>query len=168
MSYKNNLLSKIVGVILIFAAFTSIVYANSSWYWISELRPFDILPWVVLGTILVEWLIIYLVPKTGQCAKVLGLVIIANTASFLLPYLFLKMSNSWYGTFERILDSGPHYIVSGVYLVLTIVIEFPIMYEGLKKNVEDTKLLNKTILVANIITSIGVAVVERLITEGSW
>jgi uncharacterized membrane protein len=36
---------------------------------------------------------------------------IANAASFLLPYAFLKADLSWYGTFEDILDSGPHYSV---------------------------------------------------------
>ena len=29
-------------------------FADSSWVWISEKRPFDILPWVALGTILIE------------------------------------------------------------------------------------------------------------------
>lgn len=30
------------------------VYANSSWVWISETRPFDVLPWVAAVTILIE------------------------------------------------------------------------------------------------------------------
>ena len=56
------------------------VFADSSWVWISEKRPFDILPWVALGTILIEWLSIWLIPKTGHALKVLGIVMIANAA----------------------------------------------------------------------------------------
>ena len=55
-------------------------FADSSWVWISEKRPFDILPWVALGTILIEWLSIWLIPKTGHSLKVLGIVMIANAA----------------------------------------------------------------------------------------
>ena len=149
------------------------VFADSSWVWISEKRPFDILPWVALETILIEWLSIWLIPKTGHALKVLGIVIIANAASFLLPYAFLKADLSWYGTFEHILDSGPHYIVSGVFLLLTLLIEMPIVYNVLKSKVhkskvQDKKKLQLAIIVSNIITTVGVAIIERIITEGHW
>ena len=148
------------------------VFADSSWVWISEKRPFDILPWVALETILIEWLSIWLIPKTGHALKVLGIVIIANAASFLLPYAFLKANLkanlSWYGTFEHILDSGPHYIVSGVFLLLTLLIEMPIVYNVLKSKVQDKKKLQLAIIVSNIITTVGVAIIERIITEGHW
>lgn len=143
-------------------------FADSSWVWISEKRPFDILPWVALGTILIEWLSIWLIPKTGHALKVLGIVMIANAASFLLPHAFLKADLSWYGTFEHILDSGPHYIVSGVFLLLTLLVEMPIVYNVLKSKVQDKKKLQLTIIISNMITTAGVAIIERLITEGYW
>ena len=143
-------------------------FADSSWVWISEKRPFDILPWVALGTILIEWLSIWLIPRTGHAFKVLGIVMVANAASFLLPYAFLKADLSWYGTFEHILDSGPHYIVSGVFLLLTLLVEMPIVYNVLKSNVQDKGKLQLTIIVSNVITTAGVAIIERLITEGYW
>ena len=155
-------------IMALMALFSLNAFADSSWVWISEKRPFDILPWVALGTILIEWLSIWLIPKTGHSLKVLGIVMIANVASFLLPYAFLKADLSWYGTFEHILDSGPHYIVSGVFLMLTIIIEMPIVYNALKKQVQDRKVLKVVIIVSNIITTAGVAIVERLITEGYW
>ena len=120
MKNRYSKLTLIVSCLM--ALFPVNVFADSSWVWISEKRPFDILPWVALGTILIEWLSIWLIPKTGNAFKVLGIVIVANAASFLLPYAFLKADLSWYGTFEHILDSGPHYIVSGVFLMLTIII----------------------------------------------
>ena len=155
-------------IMALMALFSLNAFADSSWVWISEKRPFDILPWVALGTILIEWLSIWLIPKTGHSLKVLGIVMIANVASFLLPYAFLKADLSWYGTFEHILDSGPHYIVSGVFLLLTISIEMPIVYNALKKQVQDRKKLKVVIIISNIITTAGVAIVERLITEGHW
>ena len=155
-------------IMALMALFSLNAFADSSWVWISEKRPFDILPWVALGTILIEWLSIWLIPKTGHSLKVLGIVMIANAASFLLPYAFLKADLSWYGTFEHILDSGPHYIVSGVFLLMTIIIEMPIVYNALKKQVQDRRKLKVVIIVSNIITTAGVAIVERLITEGHW
>jgi len=75
---------------------------------------------------------------------------------------------SWYGTFEHILDSGPHYIVSGVFLLLTLLVEMPIVYNVLKSNVQDNRKMQLTIIVSNVITTAGVAIIERLITEGCW
>ena len=155
-------------IMALMALFSLNAFADSSWVWISEKRPFDILPWVALGTILIEWLSIWLIPKTGHALKVLGIVMIANAASFLLPYAFLKADLSWYGTFEHILDSGPHYIVSGVFLLLTISIEMPIVYNALKKQVQDRKKLKVVIIISNIITTAGVTVIERIITKGHW
>lgn len=143
-------------------------FADSSWVWISEKRPFDILPWVASGTIIIEWLAIWLIPKTGHVLKVLGVVVISNATSFLLPYAFLRADLSWYGSFDHILDSGPYYIVSGVFLLLTIVIEMPIVYNALKGQVQDKRVLKAAIIVSNIITTAGVAVVERLLTYGYW
>lgn len=59
-------------------------------------------------------------------------------------------------------------IFSGVFLMLTIIIEMPIVYNALKKQVQDRKVLKVVIIVSNIITTAGVAIVERLITEGYW
>ena len=107
--------------------------------------------------------------ETGEKGPSLEMIVmIANAASFILPYVFLKSELSWYGTFDHILDSGPNYIVSGVFLLLTIIIEMPIVYNVLKSNVQSKRMLQITIIVSNIITTAGVAVIERLITEGHW
>ena len=166
MKNRYSKLTLIVSCLM--ALFPVNVFADSSWVWISEKRPFDILPWVALGTILIEWLSIWLKPKTGNAFKVLGIVMVANAASFLLPYAFLEADLSWYGTFEHILDSGPHYIVSGVFLLLTLLVEMPIVYNVLKSKVQDKKKLQLTIIISNMITTAGVAIIERLITEGYW
>ena len=74
---KRNILNPAL-IIALITLFPSKVFADSSWIWISEKRPFDILPWVAIGTILIEWLSIWLIPKTGHCLRVLGIVMIAN------------------------------------------------------------------------------------------
>ena len=103
MEKSKSALRISIMIMALMALFSLNAFADSSWVWISEKRPFDILPWVALGTILIEWLSIWLIPKTGHALKVLGIVMIANVASFLLPYAFLKADLSWYGTFECIL-----------------------------------------------------------------
>ena len=144
------------------------VYADSSWYWISETRPFYVLPWVALCTILIEWLMIWKLPKIDGGLKVLGVVTIANLASFLLPYLLVWLDLSWYGSFQDILNSGPHYIVGAFFLVLTCAVEIPLVNMFLRKKAKDTKLLVRIIVLANIITTIGVAIAEHVITKGAW
>jgi hypothetical protein len=44
----------------------------------------------------------------------------------------------------------------------------PIVYNVLKSNVQDMKKLQLTIIISNVITTAGVAIIERLITEGYW
>ena len=168
MEKSKPALRILIAIMALIVLLPANAFADSSWVWISEKRPFDILPWVALGTILIEWLSIWLIPRTGHTFKVLGTVMVANAVSFLLPYVFLKADLSWYGTFEQILDSGPHYIVSGVFLLLTLLVEMPIVYNVLKSNVQDMKKLQLTIIVSNVITTAGVAIIERLITEGYW
>ena len=168
MEKSKPALRILIAIMALIVLLPANAFADSSWVWISEKRPFDILPWVALGTILIEWLSIWLIPRTGHAFKVLGIVMVANAASFLLPYAFLKADLSWYGTFEDILDSGPHYIVSGAFLLLTLLVEMPIVYNVLKSNMQDMKKLQLTIIVSNVITTAGVAIIERLITEGYW
>ena len=59
-------------------------------------------------------------------------------------------------------------LLAGLILLLTIIIEMPIVYNVLKSNVQSKRMLQITIIVSNIITTAGVAVIERLITEGHW
>jgi len=158
----------IISLCIITSLIPQVAFANSSWYWISEKRPWDILPWVVIVTILIETLTIWLIPKTKQFVKTAGIVIVANLVSFLLPYGIVAVGNSWYGTFQDILNSGPVYIVSLMFLILTLAAELPIVYKVLKPHVENHKVLLWTIISSNAATTAMVAIIERIITEGAW
>lgn len=70
--------------------FTTTAFANSSWHWLTDKRPYELLPLAIVFTLLIEFVIIYFVNKPGKWWFVLGIIIVANLASFLLPYLFLS------------------------------------------------------------------------------
>ena len=71
-------------------------------------------------------------------------------------------------TFQAALNSRPSYIVSAMFLIITLAAELPIVYEILKQYVEKKKVLLWTVIISNAITTAMVAIVERIITEGSW
>ena len=143
------------------------VYADSSWIWMTDYRPFDILPPVALATIVIEVLAIWLIPHTGKLIKTAVVVIIANAVSFLLPYAFL-LGDPIYPKFNDVLNSGAYYIVGAEFVIVTLAIEMPIVYNLLKKEVSSKKKLIWSIIGSNIVTTVLVAVIERIVTEGYW
>ena len=143
------------------------VFADSSWCWLTDTRPFDILPSVALATIVIEVLAIWLIPHTGKFIKTAVAVILANAASFLLPYSVLVF-NQVYPKFEDALNAGPNYIVGFAFVMLTLLIEIPIVYNLLKKHVDNKKKLLWSIIGSNIVTTAMVAVIERMVTDGYW
>ena len=143
------------------------VFADSSWCWLTDTRPFDILPPVALATVVIEVLAIWLIPNTGKLMKTAVAVILANAASFLLPYSVLVF-NQVYPKFEDALNAGPNYIVGFGFVMLTLLIEIPIVYNLLKKHVDSKKKLLWSIIGSNIVTTAMVAVIERMVTNGYW
>ena len=143
------------------------VFADSSWCWLTDTRPFDILPPVALATIVIEVLAIWLIPHTGKLMKTAVAVILANAASFLLPYALL-LNDPVYPKFDDMLNAGPNYIVGAGFVILTLVIEIPIVYNLLKKHVDSKKRLLWSIVGSNIVTTAMVAVIERMVTDGYW
>ena len=143
------------------------VFADSSWCWLTDTRPFDILPPVALATIVIEVLAIWLIPHTGKLMKTAVAVILANAASFLLPYALL-LNDPVYPKFDDMLNAGPNYIVGAGFVILTLVLEIPIVYNLLKKHVDNKKKLLWSIIGSNIVTTAMVAVIERMVTDGYW
>ena len=152
---------------LMLLVLSQFVFADSSWCWLTDTRPFDILPPVALATIVIEVLAIWLIPHTGQFMKTAVAVILANAASFLLPYSVLVF-NQVYPKFEDALNAGPNYIVGFGFVMLTLLIEIPIVYNLLKKHVDSKKKLLWSIIGSNIVTTAMVAVIERIVTDGYW
>ena len=150
-----------------FFAFTA--FANSSWFWISETRPYDVLPWVALGTLIIETVSLIAFAKIRNGYKVFSFVAIANAISFAMPYLSKYiLSNEEMFPYEKYLENWPSYTVGFSFCLTTIIIELPVVYFALKKNSVSHKKLAITVVISNIVTTVLVAVVERIFCVGSW
>lgn len=156
--------------ILLIGCFTLTAFANSSWVWISETRPYDVLPFVIVGTLLIETAAINLLLKVGNWHKVFSGVLIGNLISFAVPYIGYSNTTPYAGyyTLGEILNRGPYYTVGGAFLIITVLVELPFMYFWLKKVVTDKKKLIAVTVIANVVTTFAVAAVERIFCEGHY
>lgn len=159
-------------VLLLLPLFHSAALANSSWVWISETRPVDVLPWVALATVLIEavWI--------GRCLdrtlrpRAFLAVCAANLLSFLLPYLIgsvesFSMGYSFLEGLRKHADHWPSWIVGGGYLALTVLTE-SFVYFLFEKKTERPKQLLKAFLFSNIATTALTFAAERLLCRGHW
>ena len=150
------------------------VHANSSWHWGAR-SPLTVLPWLVLATLLIETLAVWRVNRIRRPWKPFLVVALANLLSFLLPYAFLGMLPQVFmehlGFFERIsyaVASYPYYTVGIAFLLLTLLVEMPVVYFSLRRAVENPKRLLAFIAAANLVSTILAAAAERVFCRGSW
>lgn len=163
---KYSIISSILLVLTFIFTSNITTYANSSWRWISETRPYDVLPFVIILTLFIEVLSIYFIPKVNNLPKTVLFIILANIFSFAAPYLFLYFTPNLIYTFEQTLEHLPIYTIGITYLFVTLVVEIPIVYFGLKKSSDNSKKLLITIASANIVTTILTAIIERIFCRG--
>ena len=64
-----------LGIILI----PQVAFPDSSWIWVTDKRPFDILPAVAAATIIIEVLAVWLIPHTWKLIKTSVVIVIHNT-----------------------------------------------------------------------------------------
>ena len=155
--------------------FSNIVYANSSWRWLTS-SPKKLLPIAVISTLMVEFMgVLFLGKVKGKIRpiKVLGIVALANIVSFVFPYivrayLFRATAGTFAYAWKDAFEAGPFYIVLFGYLILTILLELPLVYSYLKRYALDKKALFKSIIGLNLITTIIVAFLERTLYYGQW
>lgn len=167
----KNRKSTLFILFLLLLSIPQVVSANSSWCWISETRPYDVLPVVAIATILIECGMINRCTRPKNYHAILGYVSIANLLSFICPYIInycRLMGIKGYQPISDMFEHWPAYTVGICFLIMTIVVELPIVYLGLKRRTDNTKKLKRIIIIANVITTIMVAVVERLICQGHW
>lgn len=174
---KNKTLRSFTMAMLFIIMFPITVYANSSWYWVSTTRPLDLLPIVVIITLLLEILSINYIAKINNLKRVIPVVSIANLLSFLLPYAWLGISprNVYVISSESIIDAikytvehTPFFTVSFLFLLITLLVETPIVYLFFKSSVIDKKKLIFVIITINILTTAITFEVERLFCYGEW
>lgn len=166
---KYRYISCILGSVLVAFLMPVIGFANSSWRWLTDVTPFYILPVVMLATIIAEVGLISRQTEQGKIIKVICFVFVANLISFVLPYLIeFSQALMVVDSFSDYLDKGPTYIVGLIYLILTLISEVPVVYNGLKKDSKNKKKLLLSIFISNGITTVVVAFVERIVCRGSW
>ena len=168
---KYKLFSMSVISALGVSIFPILASANSSWVWISETRPYDILPFVIIGTLLIETVAVNLVSKIGNWYKTFFAVLVGNIISFVLPYIGYSNATPYADagyTLSEIINHGPYYTVGTAFLLLTLIIELPVVYFLLKKDADNKKKLALCIVLANIVTTVLVAIVERTLCYGRW
>ena len=178
MKTDKNSKQKIPMALILFSYITllsSTVYANSSWRWLTS-SPKKLLPIAIVLTLMVEFIgILFLGRVKGKIKpiKVLGIVALANIVSFVFPYivrayLFRATAGTFAYAWEDAFEAGPFYIVLLGYLILTILLELPLVYSYLKRHTSNKKILLKSIIGVNLITTIIVAVLERTLYHGQW
>ena len=153
-------------------------YANSSWVWISETRPDDLLPFVIAGTLLIEILAVRFAAGINNFKKIIPVTVISNMVSFAAPYFLMyvtvQMDNSTVPngetlyTVEDTLEKWSLYTVGLSFLIMTLACEMPIVYNVLKKETEHHKRLALVIIGSNLLTTVLTAVVERTLCYGRW
>ena len=168
---KYKLFSMFVISSLCALSFHMLASANSSWVWISETRPYDILPFVIIGTLIIETVSVNLVCKTGSWYKTFFAVFAGNIISFAAPYIGYSNTTPYADagyTLSEIINRGPYYTVGTAFLILTLIIELPIVYFLLRKDADNKNKLALCIVIANVVTTLLVAVTERTLCHGHW
>ncbi|RNA69916.1 hypothetical protein [Alteribacter keqinensis] len=173
---KKKVPVSVAAVILLLIVFSSPAFANSSWQWVTD-SPRTLLPVAIALTLVIEITGIFLFGRLVKSVRVLvigiGAVVLANFVSFILPYAvragnFLIYSGEWGIAWNMAATSGPYYIILLGYLGLTVLVEVPIVYYALKRYTRQVKTLLIVIITVNIITTLFVALMERMMFHGQW
>ena len=144
--------------------------ANCSWIWLSEARPYDVLPFVALITIAIETAALWYVLGKKHLVKIAVVVVIANLLSFAAPYLF------WYDEsirmplkpFPELIEYGHYFTVGTIFLIMTLVLEIPVVFLTLRKYAKGKWRFLLTVAGANVVTTIITAAAERIFCYGQW
>lgn len=169
---KNKLLYIIVSVVGVSSALCIHASANSSWRWVSETRPYDILPFIIALTLIAETLAYVFIAKIKRPVKVFAVVAIANHLSFLAPYIlgYIGYTGGLTYTFDFALEHLPYYTIGIEYFLTTILVEFPVIWFSLKNDVLENKIVRfvLTIVGVNAATTLICAAAERAVAYGVW
>ena len=159
----------VIWIVALCVAYVRPVYANSSWRWLTDKQPWQLLPIAIVFTLLVEISMHkYILNVRGS--KIYIAIIAANICSYILPYVIEGWEGYyWMGyTIPRALSSGPYYMIGMGFLFMTLLVEIPVVLGIMKKYVEDKKKMIAVTVISNIITTGFVFVIERIVCQGSW
>lgn len=171
---KETLMKRTLLCCIMLAFFSPIVVsANSSWHWVTT-SPLKALPLAVILTLTIETLGIIHFGRIANKLRAFIIVAFANIVSFIAPniystiWLYRFYGSGWIYAWERSFNNGPNYIIRLAYLILTLCTEIPLVYFLLRNFSRNKKKFIFIIFIVNVITTIVVAVLERLICQGQW
>ena len=167
---KNRVVLLIACINIFLVLATSRVSANSSWHWLT-VSPMTVLPFAVIFTLLIETVSVVKFGRVANAKKAFWMVGLANLLSFIAPYLerayrFIPTSGGF--SISAAFNKGPYYMILFGYLALTVIVELPVVYLMLRKESLNKKNLLLSILLSNIVTTLLVAVIERVLCTGRW
>lgn len=142
--------------------------ANSSWIWISETRPYDVMPFVAVITIAIETAAIWFVLGKKHLVKIALVVAIANLLSFAAPYLIDYLGEMRIWSMKELMDKFPSYTVRAAYLWVTLLVELPLVFMMLHKHASNKRRFLLFSVGANVATTIITAAAERIFCYGQW
>ncbi|MGI6129966.1 MAG: hypothetical protein ACOYEO_07740 [bacterium] len=124
-------------------------------------------------TLMVETGAVVSFGKVITTRKAVTMVALANVLSFVTPYvlrarLFRATKGSFLDAWPAAFNAGPYYMVRLGYLFLTLAVEVPMVYCTLKQHTDRPKNLLNVALIANVVTTAIVAVMERVLCQGQW
>lgn len=167
---RSRITAVFICVCFAFVLFPAASFANSSWHWVTT-SPMTVFPFAIILTLMIETFAVVKYGKVSNTKKSVIVIGLANLLSFLAPYLerayrFMPTSGGFsiFAAFEK----GPYYMVLSGFLLLTVVIEVPLVYFLLKDHTTSKKSLFVFVLLSNIATTVIVAGLERLICIGRW
>jgi len=166
---KNKFMTFTLALIMCFG-FSFTAFANSSWVWITESRPYDVLPLVIVFTLIAETFAISFFGKIESKNAVFVPVLIGNILSYMMPYVAYSQTTPYagYESLGYILERGPFYTVGTHFLIMTLVAELPVVFLSLRKKAGDKKALAISIVAVNVLTTLLTALAERLLCHGHW
>ena len=167
---KRRLYSLVVCLLMLATMMAMPVFANSSWRWLSDTRPYDLLPIAVVMTLVIEILAINYIPGVNDLKKTGLWVILGNLISFGATYFLAWISPGPIYTLEEMLEHTPFYNIGGMMLMLTLFAELPLVYCMLRRqdDPKQQKTLLITIVIVNTLTTALVYFMERALVPGQW
>lgn len=148
---------------LLLCTFPLFAKARTAWVWTTDGRPFSFLLAFALGALALETLLLPAIAPGQKKTKVLEVLCLGNLVTFLLPYLLRYL-----GEVYEIISPSDHYVVGVLFLVVLLVLEVPVEYNLLHRDDSPNPRLLAGLLVANAVSTAGIALLERLAFHGYW
>ena len=154
-------------IVLLVLCIPQTVYADSSWMWFTKTAPYELLPFVAVLTIAIEYFMILKLLDIKKKKRLFAVICLANLLSFLLTY-GATFYASGYENIMNFFDGLDFYTINFGYLFLTLIIECPVVYGVIADEVKNNKKSIGIIALANIVTTVLVIVIERISCKGKW